>query len=133
MKPPYRLTESLGAPVSSQTMVGSKCKYKYLMIFTIMCPPLSVIIEALLLGVQDGQDILTLSLGGSDGWTESSSSTVASRIAASGKIVTIAAGGSTVPMIALCSHQKSSVANIVMARQRWRIRLVVHIKSWKWY
>ena len=52
----------------------------------------TVIIEALLRGVQDGQDILTLSLGGTDGWTESSSSVVASRIAASGKIVTIAAG-----------------------------------------
>ncbi|KAG5637467.1 hypothetical protein DXG03_004438, partial [Asterophora parasitica] len=51
-----------------------------------------VIIEALLRGVKEGQDILTLSLGGSDGWTESSSSVVASRIAASGTIVTIAAG-----------------------------------------
>lgn len=51
-----------------------------------------VIVEALLRGVADGQDILTLSLGGPDGWTESSSSVVASRIAASGKVVTIAAG-----------------------------------------
>ncbi|KAG5633139.1 hypothetical protein DXG03_008238, partial [Asterophora parasitica] len=50
-----------------------------------------VIIEALLRGVKEGQDILTLSLGGSDGWTESSSSVVASKIAASGTIVTIAA------------------------------------------
>ncbi|KAF9264125.1 subtilisin-like protease [Marasmius fiardii PR-910] len=52
----------------------------------------SLIIDALLLGVKEGQDILTLSLGGTDGWTESSSSVVASRIADSGKIVTIAAG-----------------------------------------
>lgn len=37
-------------------------------------------------------DILTLSLGGSDGWTESSSSVVASRLAARGKVITIAAG-----------------------------------------
>ncbi|KAG5639025.1 hypothetical protein H0H81_007638 [Sphagnurus paluster] len=51
-----------------------------------------IIIDALLRGVRDQQDILTLSLGGSDGWSESSSSVVASRIAASGKIVTIAAG-----------------------------------------
>ncbi|KAG5646298.1 hypothetical protein DXG03_003895 [Asterophora parasitica] len=51
-----------------------------------------IIVESLLRGVKEGQDILTLSLGGSDGWTESSSSVVASRIAASGKIVTIAAG-----------------------------------------
>lgn len=33
-----------------------------------------------------------MSLGGADGWTESTSSVVSSRIAASGKIVTIAAG-----------------------------------------
>src|SRR4051812_32994187 len=51
-----------------------------------------VIIEALLRGVNDGQDILTMSLGAADGWTESSSSVVSSRIAATGKIVTIAAG-----------------------------------------
>lgn len=37
-------------------------------------------------------DILTLSLGGVSGWTESTSSVVASRIAALGKVVTIAAG-----------------------------------------
>ncbi|KAG7086750.1 hypothetical protein E1B28_002682 [Marasmius oreades] len=52
----------------------------------------AVIIDALLLGVKDGQDIMTLSLGGPDGWTESSSSVVASRIADSGKVITIAAG-----------------------------------------
>ncbi|KAF8149475.1 pyrolysin [Crassisporium funariophilum] len=51
-----------------------------------------IIVDALCQGVRDGQDILTLSLGGSDGWTGSTSSVVASRIAASGKIVTIAAG-----------------------------------------
>ena len=57
-----------------------------------------VIVEALLRGVADGQDILTLSLGGPDGWTESSSSVVASRIAASGKVVTIAAGNDVRPV-----------------------------------
>ncbi|KAH8107723.1 subtilisin-like protease [Cristinia sonorae] len=51
-----------------------------------------VIIEALLRGVSEGQDILTMSLGGSDGWTESSASVVSSRISDTGKIVTIAAG-----------------------------------------
>ncbi|PFH53699.1 hypothetical protein AMATHDRAFT_187018 [Amanita thiersii Skay4041] len=51
-----------------------------------------ILVDALLRGVQDGQDILTLSLGGADGWTESSSAVVASRIAATGKVVTIAAG-----------------------------------------
>ncbi|KAF7797605.1 hypothetical protein EIP86_008805 [Pleurotus ostreatoroseus] len=51
-----------------------------------------IIIEALLQGVSDGVDVLTMSLGGADGWTESSSAVVSSRIAATGKIVTIAAG-----------------------------------------
>ncbi|KAF9264126.1 subtilisin-like protease [Marasmius fiardii PR-910] len=51
-----------------------------------------VIIDALLRGVKDGQDILSLSLGGTDGWTESSASVVASRIADSGTVVIIAAG-----------------------------------------
>jgi len=37
-------------------------------------------------------DILTLSIGGADGWTEGTSAVVASKIAASGKIVTIGAG-----------------------------------------
>ncbi|KAH9929600.1 subtilisin-like protease [Epithele typhae] len=51
-----------------------------------------ILVEALLLGVQDGNDILTMSLGGADGWTESSSAVVSSRISQMGKIVTIAAG-----------------------------------------
>ncbi|KAF8524710.1 subtilisin-like protease [Hysterangium stoloniferum] len=51
-----------------------------------------IIIQALLRGQSDGVDILTLSLGGADGWTEGMSSVVASRLADSGIIVTIAAG-----------------------------------------
>ena len=51
-----------------------------------------VIIEAFLRGYKDGNDVLTLSLGGSDGWSVSTSQIVASRIAREGKIVTIAAG-----------------------------------------
>ncbi|GJJ15891.1 hypothetical protein Clacol_010169 [Clathrus columnatus] len=51
-----------------------------------------IIIEALLRGQKDGMDILTLSLGGPVGWTESTTSVVASRLARMGKIVTIAAG-----------------------------------------
>lgn len=46
----------------------------------------------MLRGVSDGQNILTLSLGGPDGWTESTTSVLSSRIAQSGKVVTIAAG-----------------------------------------
>ena len=34
------------------------------------------------MGLDDGQDILTLSIGGTDGWTEGTASVVASRIAA---------------------------------------------------
>jgi len=44
------------------------------------------------MGYRDGQDVLTLSIGGPNGWTESSSAVVANRIARAGKIVTIAAG-----------------------------------------
>ncbi|KAF7317797.1 Minor extracellular protease vpr [Mycena kentingensis (nom. inval.)] len=51
-----------------------------------------IIVDAMLRAAADGNDIITLSLGGSDGWSESFSSTVASRLANSGKIVTIAAG-----------------------------------------
>lgn len=51
-----------------------------------------VLVEALLRGVSEGQDILTMSLGGTDGWTESTSAVLSSRIGATGKIVTIAAG-----------------------------------------
>ncbi|KAJ8076300.1 hypothetical protein PM082_000719 [Marasmius tenuissimus] len=51
-----------------------------------------VIIDAMLLAVQEGQDVINLSLSGADGWTEGTTSVVASRIAQSGKVVTIAAG-----------------------------------------
>jgi subtilisin family serine protease len=52
----------------------------------------TVIIAALLRGVNDTVDILTMSLGGSDGWTENAGAVVASRIAAQGIVVTISAG-----------------------------------------
>ncbi|KAJ7045910.1 subtilisin-like protease [Mycena alexandri] len=50
-----------------------------------------IILEALLMGVKDGMDVLTMSIGGPDGWTTATVMVVSSRIAASGKIVTIAA------------------------------------------
>uniref|UniRef100_A0A0W0EWX6 Putative pyrolysin n=1 Tax=Moniliophthora roreri TaxID=221103 RepID=A0A0W0EWX6_MONRR len=53
-----------------------------------------IIVDALLRGVADGQDILTLSIGQPDGWTEGTTSVVASRIAANGTVVTVAAGES---------------------------------------
>jgi hypothetical protein len=43
------------------------------------------------MGAKAGMDILTMSIGGADGWTEGISSVVSSRIAASGTIVTIGA------------------------------------------
>ncbi len=46
----------------------------------------------MLMAYKDGQDILTMSLGDTSGWTESTISVVASRIAGLGKIVTSAAG-----------------------------------------
>ncbi|KAF8524711.1 pyrolysin [Hysterangium stoloniferum] len=51
-----------------------------------------IIIKALLRGQSDGVDILTLSLGSPVGWAEGMSSVVASRLADSGIIVTVAAG-----------------------------------------
>ncbi|KAF9526570.1 pyrolysin [Crepidotus variabilis] len=54
--------------------------------------PDDVLMDALLRADSDGNDIITLSIGGSDGWTEGVTSVVASRIAEKGKIVTIAAG-----------------------------------------
>jgi len=79
----------------------------------------AVIIKALLQGVKDGNDILTLSLGGPGGWTESTASVVASRIAASGKIVTIAAGNE------VCSWDTSawdSISKLIRVLQELGMR-----------
>ncbi|KAI0088133.1 subtilisin-like protease [Irpex rosettiformis] len=51
-----------------------------------------VIVDALMRGQKEGQHILTMSLGGADGWTEGTASVVASRIGSTGRIITIAAG-----------------------------------------
>jgi subtilisin family serine protease len=79
-----------------------------------------VLINALLRAERDGASVISLSLGGSDGWTESSSSVVASRIARNGKVVVIAAGndgqlgswyssspGNGIGVISVASVQKS--------------------------
>lgn len=58
----------------------------------ILSVSITVIIDALTRAYNDGNDIITLSLGGPGGWTEDVSSVVASRIADKGRIVTIAAG-----------------------------------------
>ncbi|KAK7053263.1 hypothetical protein VNI00_003889 [Paramarasmius palmivorus] len=51
-----------------------------------------LIVAALLRGAEEKNDILSLSLGGKSGWTETSTAVVASRIAKSGIAVAIAAG-----------------------------------------
>lgn len=54
----------------------------------------SIVVDALLRAYEDGNDVITLSLGGDGGWQEGTSSVVESRIADSGRVVTVAAGNS---------------------------------------
>lgn len=51
-------------------------------------------IEALIRAYDDGSDVVTLSLGGASGWSESASAVVASNLGALGRVVTIAMGNS---------------------------------------
>jgi len=51
-----------------------------------------ILVDSLMRAYKDGNDILSLSLGGAQGWTSTVTAVVASRIAAKGRIVTIAAG-----------------------------------------
>ncbi|KAJ3554568.1 hypothetical protein NM688_g3038 [Phlebia brevispora] len=96
--------------------------------------PDDIIIEALLQGVSDGVDILTMSLGGADGWTESSSAVVSSRIAATGKIVTIAAGNdgadgafyTSSPGNAINAISVASLDNTVIPLQNATVHGVTH-------
>ncbi|KAI0645827.1 subtilisin-like protease [Trametes meyenii] len=93
-----------------------------------------IIIDALLRGVSDGNDVLTMSLGGTDGWTESSSAVVSSRIAATGKIVTIAAGNdgsvgswfTSSPGNAIDAISVASVDNTVIPLQNATVHGVAH-------
>ncbi|CAL1706297.1 unnamed protein product [Somion occarium] len=93
-----------------------------------------VLIEALLRGVSEGQDILTMSLGGSSGWTETSSAVVSSRIADSGKVVTIAAGNdgavgaffSSSPGNAISAISVASLDNTVIPLQNATVVGVTH-------
>ncbi|KEP49742.1 minor extracellular protease vpr protein [Rhizoctonia solani 123E] len=54
--------------------------------------PDDILIASLLRASKDGNDVITLSLGGVAGWTESASAVITSKIAEKGRIVTIAAG-----------------------------------------
>lgn len=71
-----------------------------------------VVVEALLQGVKDGMDILTLSLGTADGWADGSAAVVADRIAKSGKIVTIAAGNDG-PSGSWYTYEPASAENVI--------------------
>jgi subtilisin family serine protease len=52
----------------------------------------AIIIAAFLRADKDGNDVISMSAGGSEGWGQSASSLVASRIAGNGKIVVLSAG-----------------------------------------
>ncbi|KAG8724913.1 hypothetical protein FRC09_012078 [Ceratobasidium sp. 395] len=54
--------------------------------------PDDILINSFIRAYNDGNDVITLSLGSADGWTEAVSGVVASRIADRGRVVTIAAG-----------------------------------------
>ncbi|KAJ7045889.1 subtilisin-like protease, partial [Mycena alexandri] len=110
----------------------------------IVCAPLAhelrlelrlpVIVDGMLMAVQAGVDVITMSIGGSSGWTEGTSSVVASRIAASGKIVTIAAGNSggsgswysSSPGNAIGAISVASSDNTAVSFQTLTVKGVVH-------
>ena len=83
----YRVFGCSGSVTDDSASLRTRALYVLLTLSSFL-----VLVQALLTGVKEGQDILTMSLGGADGWTEGTSSVVSSRIAGQGKIVTIAAG-----------------------------------------
>ncbi|KAJ7072023.1 peptidase S8/S53 domain-containing protein [Mycena amicta] len=93
-----------------------------------------VIVDALLRGFKDGMNILTMSLGGTDGWTEGIGSVVSSRIAATGKIVTVAAGNegasgswfTSGPANGINAISVASVDNVVIPLQSIDVTGVTH-------
>ncbi|CAA7260654.1 unnamed protein product [Cyclocybe aegerita] len=93
-----------------------------------------VLVDALLRGHADGNDILTLSLGEANGWAQSASAVVSNRIAATGKIVTIAAGNdgssgswySSTPGNAHNAISVASVANTAVPMQNATVHGVAY-------
>ncbi|KAG9227173.1 hypothetical protein CCMSSC00406_0004288 [Pleurotus cornucopiae] len=67
-------------------------------------PLLLVIVGALIRAYNDGMDVITLSLGGVDGWTEGMGSVVASRIASHGRVVIVAAGNGSLILLRSNAH-----------------------------
>lgn len=67
----------------------------------------------MLTGFREGQDILNLSLGDIDGWSEATLSVVASRIAARGTIVVTAAGNGVSPSISYVTSATPLITKII--------------------
>lgn len=70
-------------------------------------------------------DVLTLSLGGVDGWVEGAAGVVASRIVDKGKVITIAAGA--IPWHHLDLRDLNN-----LYRQRRCLRRLVRVFPWYW-
>ncbi|KAF8714638.1 Subtilisin-like protein, partial [Rhizoctonia solani] len=87
--------------------------------------PDDIVIAALLRAHADGNDVINLSLGESNGWTESLVSVVASRIAREGRIVTIATGNdgeygawyASTPATGVDVISVGSVDNVILYQQ----------------
>ncbi|KAJ7693309.1 subtilisin-like protease [Mycena rosella] len=93
-----------------------------------------IIAAALIRGYNEKMDVLTLSLGGPNGWTEGTASVVASRIAAEGRVVTVAAGNdgengawyTSAPGGGIFVISVASVDNIVSPVQNATVQGVAH-------
>ncbi|KAH9484870.1 Minor extracellular protease vpr [Psilocybe cubensis] len=93
-----------------------------------------VLVDALIRGYKDGNDVLNLSLGGADGWAASSSAVVSSRLANLGIIVAIAAGNdgeegswySSSPGNAHDAISVASIENTVVPLQTATVHGVTH-------
>ncbi|KAF7361610.1 Subtilisin-like protease [Mycena venus] len=93
-----------------------------------------IIAAALIRGYNEKMNILTLSLGGPSGWSEGTASVVASRIAAQGRVVTIAAGNNgqeggwytSGPGAGIGVISVASVDNIVSPVQNATVHGVAH-------
>ncbi|KAJ7045850.1 subtilisin-like protease [Mycena alexandri] len=93
-----------------------------------------IISAALIMAYNQGMNILTLSLGSNNGWTTGTASVVASRIAAQGRVVTVAAGNngldgawySSDPGAGIGVIPVASVDNIVSPIQNMTVEGVDH-------
>ncbi|KAF7315658.1 Subtilisin-like protease [Mycena indigotica] len=93
-----------------------------------------IILAALIRAYNEKRDIITLSLGEPSGWTESTASVVASRIAAEGRVVTIAAGNdgeygpwyTSSPGAGIGVISVGSVDNVVSMFQNLTVHGAVH-------